>query len=457
MSAPRMVTARSFPGGRLIGFVLVLLGGMYCLGRLYATRNSFTHYLGVDFRAVYGSSRCLIAGCNPYNSVDMRTQFLAHGGSLAEADTPQYGPFQPHYVGYPPSALFYLAPFALLPWPLAWKVFLCVGIGLYAIAALLFADLCSEYVPIAASACLGYFLAVEHDIVMLGQPTLLAAALLSIGVWCLVKNRCPRLGVLSFALSLALKPPLGGLFLLYFLIATPSYRKRALQVIGLTVILCLPALLWFSQHFATRNWVQDYKANLSGISAPGKISDPGPQNKSENLIIDLQTIVSRYRDEPSFYNPAVWIFSATVIAVWIYPVRRLRPSLEKDILCIAVIATFSMLPVYHRSYDSRALLILFPALAVLMKRTVWWGRTAAILTVLASFVLSEWYSRGTRPASRVALYLKHSLILQTAVVHIVPLILLAISAFYLVVLYVSPRALALDNEVVPARIEEPVC
>jgi len=452
-----MLLGRTLTRDRFIGLLLVLLGGLYCLGRLYQTHDNFTHYLGVDFRAVYGSTRCLIAGCNPYQATEIRTQFLLHGGSVAEADPPppQYGPFEPYYVGYPPPALFYLAPFALLPWPLAWFVFLAVGILLYAIAVMLFADLCSEYVPIAASACLAYFIAVEHDIVMLGQPTLLAASLLCIGVWCLLKNRRPRLGVLSFALSLLLKPHLGGLFLLYFLLAAPSYRKRALQIIGLAVILSLPALSWFSTHAATRNWLQDYKTNLVGISAPGKASDPGPQNQSENLIISLQSLVSRYRDQPSFYNPVVWIFSAIFVCVWIYPDLRRRPSQEKDILCLACIAAFSMLPVYHRSYDSRALLILFPALALLLQRTIWWGRAATVLTLFASFVLSEWYSKHTHPNNHIVRSSHDHLIVQTTIVHIVPLVLLGISIFYLALLYVAPQPLALRSDIGPHTIEEP--
>ena len=452
MSTPPAVADGNYNGKRMIGISLALLGWIYCLVNLYVTRHKFD--MGLDFRAVYGSTRCIIAGCHPYYFADMRAQFLQHGGSIAEALTQKRGPFVPFYVGYPPPTLFYLVPFALLPWPLAWYVFMGIAIALYTIAIVLFADLGSEYVPIAASLCLGYFLAVEHDIVMLGQPTLMAAALLCIALWCLLKNRHVWLAVLTFACSLILKPHLGGLFLLYFLVATPSYRKRALQIIGLTAALCMPAILWFNTHASTRNWVQEYKTNLAGISAPGNLSDPGPKNIAENRIIDLQTIVSRYRDEPAFYNHVVWAFSAILIGVWLYPVIRRRRSQEKDILCIAAIAAFSMIPIYHRTYDSRALLILFPALAVLMRRTVWWSRVATFVTVVASFTLAEYYGKYTRPANHIVTFLANHLALQTMVVHVVPLILLGITIFYLAVLYLSPPSLALDAENVPGRLEE---
>jgi hypothetical protein len=47
------------------------------------------------------------------------------------------------------------------------------------------------------------------------------------------------------------------------------------------------------------------------------------------------------------------------------------------------------------------------------------------------------------------------LIVQTTIVHIVPLILLAISIFYLALLYVAPQPLALRSDIDPHTIEEP--
>jgi len=452
MSTLSASEAGTYNRKRMLGFVLVLLGGAFCLMHLYAIHTKLTRFLGIDFQAVYSSSRCVIAGCNPYYFEDMKAQFVHQGGTISEAlIPPSGGPFQPHYVGYPPPTLLLYVPFALLRWPLAWFVYMGIAISLYCLAVALFADLCSEYVPVAASACLGLFLAVEWLIVELGQPTLLAASLLCIGVWCLLKDRCPRLGVLSFALSLVLKPPLGGLFLLYFLFATRTYRKRAWQVIGLTVVLCIPGVLWFSAHSATRNWIQDYRTNLTAIAAPGKLSDPGPQHTTENEIIDLQTIVSLYRDQPSFYNRVVWGFSAVVLAIWLYPVLRLPPSQEKDILCLAAIAAFSMLPIYHRVYDSRALLILFPALALLIQRTRWWGIAAAVVTVLLTISLADSYTAHSRPLSPLADHLRNHRLLQISLIHTAPLLLLAVTIFYLAALYVFAPSLARNSEIAPHR------
>jgi hypothetical protein len=321
---------------------------------------------------------------------------------------------------------------------------MAIGIGLYAIAALLFADLCSEYVPLAANVCLALFVAMEGDVITLGQPTILAAATLCIAIWCLLKDRYPRLGVVCFAFSLIIKPHLGGLLLLYFLIATRSYRRRALQVIALTFILCVPALLWFHTHDATRNWVKDYRENLTAIAAPGNISDPGPRNKNEYHITDLQSVISLFRDEPSFYNHVAWAITAVLLAAWVYPVLRLQPGREKDILCIAAMSTLTMLPVYHRHYDCRILLVLFPALALLMRRSVWWGRAATIVTLCVTLVLSHYYHFNlTTPMVR---RLGNNPWLQALLTRAICLTLLGTTVFYLVVLYVYAPRLEVETE-----------
>jgi hypothetical protein len=441
LSAPE---TSAYKRKRMLGLLLVLLGGLLCLLRVYANRHLEHKYMGIDFRAVYGSTRCVVAGCNPYYFADMRAQFLAHGGSLAEALTPTYGPFMPHYVGYPPPTLFYLVPFVLLNWPLALFVFMGVSIALYAIAALLFADLCSEHVPLAANVCLALFLASSGEIVKLGQPTLLAAALACIGLWCLLKDRCPWVGVVSFALSMVFKPHLGAIFLLYFLLATKTYRKRALQIIGLTIVLSIPSLLWFAHNDATRHWIQDYRENIAGIATPGNLSDPGPRHKGENHITDLQTLISVYRDEPSFYNHVAWAISAVVLAGWLYVIVKRPPSREKDLLCIAGLAAFSMLPIYHRLYDCRIFLVLFPPLALLMQRSLWWGRAATVVTVWTIYVTSDFYTVNSE--TRFVQILERFPLIHGPAMRALTLTLLGVTLFYLAVLYLSPPELALETE-----------
>jgi hypothetical protein len=436
--------ARALHKKRLLGLLLVLLGGLLCLTRVYLNRHLEQKYMGVDFRAVYGSTRCIVAGCRPYFNEDMRQQFLAQGGSLAEALTPTYGPFMPHYVGYPPQTLFYLVPFALLRWPLALFAFVGVSIALYAIAALLFADLCSKYVPLAANVCMALFIASSGEIVKLGQPTLIAAALCCIGVWCILRDRLPWVGVIAFAFSAVFKPQLGALFVLYFLLASPTYRKRALQIIGLAIVLTVPALLWFATHDSTRNWLPEYRENIVGIATPGNLSDPGPQHRGENHITDLQTLISVYRDEPAFYNHVAWAISAVLLAAWLYVILKRPPSKEKDLLCIAGLAAFTMLPIYHRLYDCRIFLVIFPALALLMQRSLWWGRAALAITLWMTYVASDFYTVNSE--TRFVQILERYPLIHGPAMRALTLTLLALTLFYLLILYRNPPELTPSNE-----------
>jgi hypothetical protein len=377
---------------RWLGIAMVLLGWLGCNLDGYHHRSGRQY--GIDFRSVYSSSRCLIEGCNPYNETETMAVFLKNGGTMLEAGPPPiYSPFKRYYAGYPPVTLFYLMPLAALHWPLAWHVWIVFEGLLFGLAAGLFADLCAEDSPLVANFFLAVFLLISEMIIKLSQPAMVAAALCCIGVWCLLKKRYVVPGIICFAFSLAFKPHVGGLILLYFFLATPEYRKRTWQIIGTTVIFCLPALLFMSLRPVTRNWVHDYSTNLKGIAARGDLSYPGRSNAWADEIADLQTVVGVIRDDPAFFNPVVYAFSLVVMAVWVYPVIRLRPSREKDLLCIAAIASFSLLPVYHRNYDSRVLVLIFPAIALLLRRNVRWGAVAAFLSLVLSFTTSEYYSK----------------------------------------------------------------
>jgi hypothetical protein len=107
-------------------------------------------------------------------------------------------------------------------------------------------------------------------------------------------------------------------------------------------------------------------------------------------------------------------------------------------------------------YDSRALLILFPAIAVLLRRTVWWGWAATALTLLVSLVLTGWYTKRTDPVDHAVQALARHPAVYLVIVHLAPFVLLAVTIFYLIVLYVYPPGLAGEAELMHNRIEEPV-
>jgi hypothetical protein len=369
---------------RTLGILLALAGWMGC--GMFALLHRHDGLFGIDFRSVYSSSRCMIDNCNPYDPGQTMAEFLRQGGMGWEAGSPakNTGPFVPYYAGYPPTTLFYLMPLALLHWRAAWFLFWGIGFTMYGAAVYLFAKSASRYSVLGISIPLGLFVLMEEYILRLAQPALWAVSLCCIGLWCLLERRHTKLGIFCLALSITLKPHLGVPIILYFLLANKDLRKDAFRVIATTVALCLPALVWAAAHTGTRHWLRDYSANIKGMSSVGHLSYPGASDHWAFAMTHLQTITGLYRDEPSFFNHTAWAVSAVLFLAWLYPVMRLKPGREKDLVCIAAIACFSMLPMYHRAYDTRLLLVAFPAFALLLRKSRLW----AVASIACSLLLA---------------------------------------------------------------------
>jgi hypothetical protein len=168
------------------------------------------------------------------------------------------------------------------------------------------------------------------------------------------------------ALSLAVKPHDAGLVWLYFLLAGGVYRKRALQSLLITAVMGLSAFLWVS-HVAP-HWMQDWHSNLSVISAPGGINEPGPAaltSRSGAMVIDLQAAISIFRDDPRIYNPASYLVCGALLLVWSVRTLRLQFSQRRAWLALAAVAALTMLVTYHRPWDAKLLMLTVPACAVL--------------------------------------------------------------------------------------------
>ncbi len=431
-----------------ISFLLVLLGCLLFAIRGY--RDQVTTLQSFDFKPVYSGARCLIDGCDPYDSPTLQREFLAHGGNPSDLR-----PFRPFNANYPPSALALVTPLALLPFGPAHLLWLLISALLFSIAALLIWDLCSDLPGVLGSPLLGtgalptsfllaVFVASSTMLLMLAQPAGVALGLLGIAVWCLLRNRYPAVAVPAFALSLTLKPHLGALIWTFLLVARSPvgiqtsvglpaalYRRRAAQIAAATVLLCIPGLVWASMHPASADWPIELRRNLAGIAAHGNASDPGPANNEAHDITNLQAAFSVFKDRPGFYNNASFAVSATLFVLWIAPLLRSVPSSQRDLLALATASGLTLLPLYHRQYDTRVLLLTFPAVALLLatrRRLGWVALTwTAVGTVVTSHNfphLFERYSRG-----------QTGMLVTLVCFRAMPLFLLGLTCFYLLCLY----------------------
>jgi len=381
---------------------------------------------GVDFKTVYSSSKCLLDQCNPYDSADLLQEYIKGHGDISPSS--DLSAFQPHQALYPPSSLFWVLPFALLPWKPAVILWVTVSGFLFATATLLMADLCDSWTSPLPQLLLGLFVATSTMLLTTAQPSGLAISLCAIGVWSLMKNRAVTMGVICFSLSLALKPQIGGLVLIYFLLAGGARRSRVLTIMLVAALFCVPGVLWAARVPAAAHWLRDMKTNLEGSATRGNINDPGPTSYNSPLVTDLQSVVAVFDDVPEIYNPITWAIVGSLLLMWAYVAWHALPSLKTDALGIAAIACLCLLPIYHRHYDVRLLILTFPAVALLMKA----GKTPGVIAVLASLAVIC----GSHPTflrNHLSLHPQSLGTLKTILLlHTSPLILLFSGIFYLV-------------------------
>jgi hypothetical protein len=406
----------------LLGSLVFLLLG---IALLPAARAPLT-----DFRGLYYPARCLIQHHDPYMEGEVLRIYRAEQGD-SPSDTVDMRQVATRNV-YPPTTLFVLAPFAMLPWGPAHLLWIMLTAGSLIFASYLIWNLGADYAPILSGALIGFLLANSEVVIMTGNATGIAISLCVVAVWCFLRERFVLAGVLCLAISLAIKPHDAGLVWLYFLLAGGVYRRRALQTLFVTIAISLPGVLWV--WLTAPHWMAEIHANFLAYSAPGGINDPRSASMGPEGVIDLQSAISVFWADPRIYNPVSWLLCAAFLLVWVLVTMRFRFSPARAWLALAAISAFSMLPVYHRQYDAKLLLLTVPACAMLWAKRDCIGRLALLVSAAGLVVTGDlpWV---------IFLILNKSLHLLTAgvlgkalmdtLIFSAPLTLLAMSVFYL--------------------------
>ena len=383
---------------RLDGLYLFLLGAATFLLFGFTLEHILDTGMG-DFKAVYYSSRTLLNHQDPYREADLLQSFQSHGGQFSAIPSSAAAERRAILLCINmPATLMLLAPFALLPWGPAHLIWMSLTAALFILAACLMWSLGARHAPILAGGLIGLILLNSELLIFEGNLAGIVISLCVIAVWCFLENRFVPLGILFLALALITKPQDSGLIWLYFLLASPIQRKRALQTLLVAALIALPAVLWVS-HVAP-NWSHEQLSNLASASAPGDLNDPGPTSMgAHNLggMINLQTALAYLRDDPRFYNSLAWLLCAPLlIALGIalhshshthslptpHPTPQTLDPRPETLLPLAAIAILTLLPVYHRQYDAKILLLAVPACALLWSRA---SRTVAHLAALLTF------------------------------------------------------------------------
>jgi len=332
----------------------------------------------LDFRAIYYGTRCLIERHNPYSQSELESVYRADGGESPSESLKHRGTVT-LYVNLPTTFIF-IAPFAMLPYGVAEALWLIFLSGLLILAAFLMWDIGASYAPGVSLFLICILLANSEVLLATGNTAGIVVGLCVVGVWCFLKDRFVLAGILCMAASLAIKPHDAGLVWLYFLLAGGVNRKRALQTLLVTVVLCLPAILWVS-HVAP-HWVQDWQTNMATISGHGGLNEPSPTSvtgQTAGMVIDLQAAVSVFRDDPRIYNSVSYLVCGAMLLAWSVRTLRSRFSQSRAWLALAAVTALTMLVTYHRPYDAKLLLLTVPACAMLWAEGGPLGRIALLV------------------------------------------------------------------------------
>jgi Glycosyltransferase family 87 len=367
------------------GLLLLLLGSVvFVLLGVVLERSAPSQ--SVDFRVMYYPARCLLQHQDPYDPTQVLSLYRAEGGD-APTDTNKIRLMVSGYV-YPPNAFTFTLPFAMLTWGPAhifWQVLIVAS---YLLAAYMVWDLTAQFAPLAGGALICLLLVNSELLLVTSNAAGIVLSLCAIAVCCFLRERFVLAGIVCLAVAMLLKPQDAGLVWLYFLLAGGVQRKCALQTLLLTAALSVPSVLWVSH--AVPNWTAEWHANLATAAARGGTSDPGPASQAGHGlagVISLQSAISVFRDDPRFYNLVSYVVCAPLLLAWAMITLRSRFTPARAWLALASVSALTMLPVYHRQYDAKLLLLTVPACLMLRAESGMFRWLAPLVTI-AAFVLT---------------------------------------------------------------------
>jgi hypothetical protein len=413
--------------GRLDGLYMLLLGCVVFVLLGVATEIG-SHVAVTDFKVLYYPARCLLQHCDPYNESDVLRLYRAEGGDRP-SDPQAIREIVTRHI-YLPTAFFFTVPFAMLPWGPAHILWIALIIGSFVFASFLIWNLSADYAPVLSGVMIGFLVANSEVLVITGNAAGIVVSFCAVAVWCFLRERFVVAGIVCLAISLALKPQDAGLIWLYFLLAGGVYRRRALQTLAATVALSLPGVLWV-WHVAP-HWMQELHSNIATSSVKGSIIDPIQATPNFMGAIHLQTVLCVFWNDPHIYNAVTYLICGPLILVWMVVTFKSRVTPARAWLGLAVITALSLLPVYHRQYDAKLLLLTVPACAMLWAEG---GLTAklALLINSVAFVFA-----GDIPSTIFLALVHHDpqtgfpeRAITEGMVFRTPLILLVMGIFYL--------------------------
>ncbi|WP_158615413.1 glycosyltransferase family 87 protein [Acidipila sp. EB88] len=416
-----------------LGCLLMIVALLFFLCRGYDDERTVLQLR--DFKQPYSSARCLLKGCNPYSEAETEAAFVQAGGDNSDVRV-----FEPYSALYPPFSFAVLAPVAALPYPVAARVWMAFVAVSFSAAVVLTAELCLSFASVVSLVPLALMTATSTILLMLGQISGPVISLCIIGLWCLIRGRATWLAVVCLSLAAVLKPHDAALLILYLPFAGRTWRRAFVAIAVACVVVVAAGTYWCAHTPAAAHWLQDLQTNLRGNSSAGAVNDPHRGYFEAVNMANLQALLAPAFPAVAVYNRLALGITALLLAFWSVPAIRMVNSRAKHVLALGGLACITLLPIYHRQYDTRILLVLSASAAMLL---LWRARTwgvAALLLVFVGYVLTahQYLNRltlGHHPAIAQASTLKTILLYRP-----LPLIELTLAIFFVAAFWAAYRA-----------------
>jgi Glycosyltransferase family 87 len=330
-----------------------------------------------DFTAVYCGARCLLHGCDPYDTRQLSLEYGHAGGTDPAFQNGRWPAAYPPV--YPPAVFVVVSPVSLLGFPAARVAWFLLNAGLFAWAVTLVLSACPENYRWLANLLAACFLVSGLVLLRAGQPACAAVCLLVIA-WALFRRQKHMvLAACLLCLSLAIKPQIGGLVALYLLIEKANRRYVAAAMAGAVAILVLGAGM-LQLHPGSQTWLADLRGNVADSLLPGHINDPSSPSAGE---VNLQSAAIIAVPDAKIASLLTYGVVLILLALWAVALAKTRWSESSRFLGLGALVVFSMLPVYHRDYDIILLLLTIPMIVAVVRQRQALGFLIATMTVLA--------------------------------------------------------------------------
>jgi len=379
----------AFPGRRAL-FTWLALACFVVASVLAIHRGRHYDDLGsktCDFIAPYSGARCLLAGCDPYDPADLQPQYVAARGDLRALDARHS--WNTLLPVYPPSTFLLIAPFTAMDYPAAQWAWLYLGAALFCVALGLLAELVPAGMRWAFFLLAGIAITNANQDFLFGpgNPSIYALAFTMLAAWAFFRpQKLAGLGVLSLALGLAMKPHM-AIALWMFLLLRKRLRWQSLAAAAIAVALLLGAAARLQQTTG-HQWAVKFQQAVAGGIQPGGTNEPSPANPSAMHILNVQSIVSLWLPQPRAYNRWSFLLVGAAGLCWLVALLHigLRQLNSTDpLLAMAGLLCLSLLPIYHRDYDGRLLLLTVPPMVLLLRNHRWMAVTLMAVSVPVLF------------------------------------------------------------------------